>query len=250
MSAVKQLLANKHLRLIIVLGILGGIAALIIAWKLGVTPASLKSAWVDMSVFLKANPWAMFLALVFLPGLPVPMTALLLAAGAVWGANLQACLWMLLALALNMSWTYWIAAYPARGLIEKILSQTSIKIPNLPKNDHIRLILLLRLTPGLPLFIHNYILGFLRTPFWLYLSLSMLLSGAITSGILLTTGALLEGKMGMAIMGVMLIIVGAVAIKMLRAHLAKKENPNARPGITDPPAPLESSGSTDPAADI
>ena len=143
------------------------------------------------------------------------------------------------------------AAYPARGLIEKLLSQTSIKIPALPKNDHIRLILLLRLTPGLPLFIHNYILGFLRTPFWLYLSLSMLLSGAITSGILLTTGALLEGKMGMAIMGIMLIVVGAIAIKMLRAKLAKKADPNAHQGLTDPPASLASDGeSSNPAADI
>ena len=77
------------------------------------------------------------------------------------------------------------------------------------------------------------------------------LSGAITSGILLTTGALLEGKMGMAIMGIMLIVVGAIAIKMLRAKLAKKADPNAHPGLTDPPATLASDGeSSNPAADI
>ena len=158
---------------------------------------------------------------------------------------------MLLALALNLSWTYFIAAYPARNLIEKILRNTTIKIPDLPKKDHLRLILILRLTPGIPLFIHNYILGFLRTPFKLYLPLSLFLSGGMCTGILLTSGALVQGKAGAAIAGVSLIVVAIVVTKMLRARMAKKADPAAHPHLTDPPATLaEMADKPDPAADI
>ncbi|MFM7180098.1 MAG: hypothetical protein ACKO2G_01330 [Verrucomicrobiales bacterium] len=252
MEHLKKLLADKRVRIALAIGFVGFILAVIVAWKLGVTFAGLKQAWVDSREFLMAHPWAMFVALVFLPGLPIPMSALLLIAGAVWGANVKACLLMLLAMALNMSWTYWLAAGPARGFIEKVLVNTKIRIPELPKNDHIRLILILRLTPGIPLFIHNYILGFFRTPFLLYLSLSLLLAGSIACGILVTGGAILQGKAGAAITGISLIVVGVLVIRILRAKLAKKQLTDTLPGLTEPPAPLKESpeSAPDPASEI
>ena len=252
MEHLKKLLADKRVRVAIAIGFVGFIVALIVAWKLGVTLAGLKQAWVDSRDFLIAHPWAMFLALVFLPGLPIPMSALLLVAGAVWGANLKACLLMLLAMALNMSWTYWLAAGPARSFIEKVLVNTKIRIPELPKNDHIRLILILRLTPGIPLFIHNYILGFFRTPFLLYLPLSLLLAGSIACGILLTGGAILQGKVGAAITGISLIVVGVLVIRILRAKLAKKPVTDHLPGLAEPPVPLRDKPESepDPASEI
>lgn len=252
MDFIKKLLADKRVRLALVLGALGALLAILIAWKMGVTMAGIKTAWVDSKDYLVSHPWAMFLALVLLPGLPIPMSALLLVAGAVWGANLQACLLMLLAMALNMTWTYWLAAGPARGFIEKVLANTKIRIPELPKNDHVRLILILRLTPGIPLFIHNYILGFFRCPFHLYLPLSMLLAGAIACGILLTGGAILQGKAGAAITGISLIVVGVLVIRFLRAKLAKKQITDPQPGLTEPPVPLREKDelTPDPASDI
>jgi uncharacterized membrane protein YdjX (TVP38/TMEM64 family) len=252
MEHLKKLLADKRVRIAIAIGSVGFILAVIVAWKLGVTVAGLKQAWVDSRDFLIAHPWAMFLALVFLPGLPIPMSALLLIAGAVWGANVKACLLMLLAMALNMSWTYWLAAGPARGFIEKVLVNTKIRIPELPKNDHIRLILILRLTPGIPLFIHNYILGFFRTPFLLYLPLSLLLAGSIACGILVTGGAILHGKVGAAITGISLIVVGVLVIRILRARLAKKSIAEAQPNLTEPPVPLRDKPESepDPASEI
>lgn len=252
MEHLKKLLADKRVRLALALGGLGFIVMLVVAWKMGVTLAGLKQAWIDSRDFLMAHPWAMFLALVFLPGLPIPMSALLLVAGAVWGANLQACLLMLLAMAINMSWTYWLAAGPARGFIEKVLANTKIRIPELPKNDHVRLILILRLTPGIPLFIHNYILGFFRTPFLLYLPLSLLLAGSVACGILLTGGAILQGKAGAAITGISLIVVGILVIRILRARLAKKPVTDPQPGLTEPPVPLKDriEATPDPAAEI
>ena len=253
MEHLKKLLADKRVRIAIALGAVGCILAVIVAWKMGVTMAGLKQALADSEQFFKTYPWAMFLALVFLPGLPIPMSALLVIAGKVWDKNaLQACFLLLVAMALNMSWTYWVAAGPARRFIEKVLVNTKIRIPELPKNDHIRLILILRLTPGLPLFIHNYILGFFRTPFLLYLPLSLLLAGSIACGIMVTSKGLFEGKFGTAIIGISLIVVGVLVIRILRARLARKKVTEHLPGLTDPPAPLKDKPESepDPASEI
>ena len=223
MSIVQRLARDTRVRALVATATVLGVAGIVVAWKMGLDLAKLKQLWVDGEVFLKANPWSLFVAIIFLPGLPFPISALLVLAGLVWGANWWACLLALLALALNMTWTYWVAAYPARGVIEKVLANTSLRIPDLPKQDHVRLILMLRLTPGLPLFIHNYVLGFLRTPFRLYLPLSLALSGPISIGILLTGGALMEGKAGLAIAGLGIVVIAVLGTRMLRARLARKK---------------------------
>ena len=223
MSIVKRLARDTRVRALVATATVLGVAGIVVAWKMGLDLAKLKQLWVDGEVFLKANPWSLFVAIIFLPGLPFPISALLVLAGLVWGANWWARLLALLALALNMTWTYWVAAYPARGVIEKVLANTSLRIPDLPKQDHVRLILMLRLTPGLPLFIHNYVLGFLRTPFRLYLPLSLALSGPISIGILLTGGALMEGKAGLAIAGLGIVVIAVLGTRMLRARLARKK---------------------------
>jgi len=129
----------------------------------------------------------------------------------------------LLALSLNFSWTYWLAAKPARGVVEKLIAATSIKIPDLPRGDHLKLILVLRLTPGIPMFFQNYLLGFLRAPFLLYLAISILCIGITGSGIVLTGAGLSDGRLMPALTGVSLIVLGLVVTHLIRGWLAKRK---------------------------
>lgn len=196
----------------------------VVAWKMGVDLASLKEMWKTTEAYLKQHPLALFLALVILPGLPIPTSALLLTAGVVWREQpIMACLLCLLALILNLTWTYWLAARPARRLVEKMLGATGIQIPDLPRGDHLKLILVMKLTPGIPLFLQNYLLGFLQTPFYLYLPISILCNGIIATGIVLSGAGLSNGKLMPAITGVSLIILGAVLTHLVRGWLAKKK---------------------------
>ncbi|MBC8127744.1 MAG: hypothetical protein H8M99_11450, partial [Gloeobacteraceae cyanobacterium ES-bin-144] len=131
-----------------------------LAWKMGVDLAMLKAGWKAVNDYLVTHPWALFWALVVLPGLPVPVSALLFTAGVVWRENpMMAVLLSMLAISLNLTWTYWLAAGPARKLVEKMLTATTIQIPDLPRGDHLKLILVLKLTPGIPFFFQNYLLG-------------------------------------------------------------------------------------------
>ncbi len=225
METFRKLLQHRWVRIGMVLALLAVLSGAWIAWKMGVDLASLKAAWKVSEAFLIENPWAFFLALVFLPGLPVPMSLLFLTAGIVWKAHpIMACVICLIALALNQTWTYWLAAGPARKLVEKMLEKTSLRIPELPRGDHLKLILVLRLTPGIPLFFQNYLLGFLRAPFHLYLPISVLCTGVIGCGVILSSAGLADGQVKWAITGVSLIVLGIVLTHAIRSGLARRKS--------------------------
>ena len=199
-----------------------GTGAVLLAWKLGMDGALLKSGWKAMEVFLMDRPWLLFAGLVVLPGLLVPTSALLVLAGTVWRVHpVIACVACLVATAMNMTWTYWVAARPGRKLVERLLAATTIRIPELPQGNHLRMILILRLTPGLPLFLQNYLLGFFRVPFRMYLPVSMGCNGLITIGVVLSTAGVANGSLlpvisGLAIVGLGLVVVQWVKAKMLK----------------------------------
>ena len=224
MELLRKLLSDRRVR--IALGCLFGITlvAAALAWRAGYTPADLTDFWGALMGYLVEKPWVLFLALVILPGFPIPLSALLVIAGLVWGKQpVMACSLCLIALALNLTWTYWLAAGPARKLVEKLLATASIAIPDLPRGDHLKLILVLKLTPGVPMFFQNYLLGFLRAPFHLYLPVSLLCNGIVGTGIVLSSVGIGDGKMMPALTGLSLIAVGVVLTQLVRGWLTKRK---------------------------
>ena len=224
MELLRKLLRLRQVRIALVC--MTGLALLAagIAWQMGVDLAALKGWWEQLNAYLVKHPSALFWALVFLPGLPIPTSALLFTAGVVWRDRpVMACLLSLLAITLNLTWTYWLAAGPARRLVEKILKASEIKIPDLPRGDHLKLILVMKLTPGFPFFVQNYLLGFLRAPFHLYLPISILCNGVIGTGVVLSGVGLADGKLMPALTGISLIAVGVILTQMVRGWLAKRK---------------------------
>lgn len=224
MKKIRQLLLHRYTMIGLFVLLVSGLLAGWLAWKTGINLASLKEVWTVTQAYLTKNPWALFLALVILPGLPVPTSLLMLTAGVVWREQpVMACGLCMLALALNFTWTYWLAAGPARRLVEKLLTATSLKIPELPHGDHLKLILVLRLTPGIPLFLQNYLLGFLRAPFYLYLPVSLLCTGIICSGVILSGAGIADGNLKWAITGLSLIVLGGVFTHLVRGWLGRRK---------------------------
>lgn len=211
---------DRRFHRLVLLGLALAVGLTFAAMQMGWTLADVKSAWLATEAFLAANPWCLFLGLVILPGLPVPMSPLVFLAGTVWHERpLMACGICLLAFAINFCWTYWISAKPARGLVERWLKDSKVQIPTLPKGNDLKLILVLRLTPGMPLFVQNYVLGFLRVPFGLYLSVSMACTGMIACGVVLTGAGVGDGKLTPVLAGIGLLVVAAVALSVVRKKL-------------------------------
>jgi uncharacterized membrane protein YdjX (TVP38/TMEM64 family) len=224
MQTLRKTLAHRNVRIGLVLLLVAAGVCGWLAWKMGVDLASLKEAWTQLNDYLVKHPAALFIALVFLPGLPVPMSALLFTAGVVWRDDpVMAVALSMLAISINLTWTYWLAAGPARRVVEKVLASSSVKIPDLPRGDHLRLILVLKLTPGIPFFFQNYLLGFLRAPFMLYLPVSILCNGIIGTGIILSGVGVGGGNLKWAIWGISIIALGVVLTQLIRSWLARKK---------------------------
>lgn len=224
MQVLRKLLFHRRVRIALLCLVVASLVGAVVAWKMGVDLAVLKSLWEQVNAYLVEHPAALFWALVFLPGLPIPTSALLFSAGVVWRDRpVMACLLSMLAITLNLTWTYWLAAGPARRLVEKMLATSEIQIPDLPRGDHLKLILVLKLTPGFPFFLQNYLLGFLRAPFHLYLPIAFLCNGIIGTGIVLGGVGLADGKLMPALTGISLIVVGALLTHSVRGWLAKRK---------------------------
>lgn len=217
MGIFQKLWSQRRVRFgFAVAGLLALLAAAAL-WNSGIGLKDLKTAWVITERYLQDHPAALFWALVFLPGLPVPTSALFLMAGVVWRQQpAMACLLCLLALALNLTWTYALAAGPARRVMEKLLVATDFRIPELPREHHLRWILVMKLTPGIPLFFQNYLLGFLRAPFRLFLGVSILCNGVVGIGTVLGGAGLADGRLLPTVMGVFLIVLGVMLARWIR----------------------------------
>jgi uncharacterized membrane protein YdjX (TVP38/TMEM64 family) len=224
MELIRKSLANRKVRLGALLLFLVAVVCGWLVWKREFDPAVLREAWTQLNDYLTRHPGVLFLALVFLPGLPIPVSALFFTAGVVWrNEPLMAVSWSMLAITLNLAWTYWLAAGPARRLVERLLASSSIRIPDLPRGDHFRLILVLKLTPGIPFFFQNYLLGFLRAPFTLYLILSVLCNGIVGTGVILSGVGVGGGNLKWGIWGISIIALGVVLTQVVRSRVTKRK---------------------------
>jgi uncharacterized membrane protein YdjX (TVP38/TMEM64 family) len=90
------------------------------------------------------------------------------------------------------------------------------------------MILIVRLTPGLPLFLQNYLLGFFRVPFRLYLPVSLGCSGLIASGIVLSAAGVADANLTPVLTGVSLLVLGWVVVRMTRQRLGRVKTQDSK----------------------
>ena len=106
-------------------------------------------------------PGLLFAGIVLLPAFGFPASALLLLAGIVWGSNPASCAIALGAIFLNIIVTHSFAAGPGKRVISRFLGERLKPWERFSAADHAKVTWLVRLTPGIPLFVQNYLLGFL-----------------------------------------------------------------------------------------
>jgi len=206
-----------------------GICVCAAAWRAGIGPKDL-ARWWDLAVgFLRERPLWLFLALVILPGLPVPTSALLFVAGMVWREHpVAACAIHLVAMGMNLSWTYWLAAGFGHRTVERLLGVIGVAMPEIQGGSRMRLVLALKLTPGIPLFVQNYLCGVLRVPFRIYLLVSLLCNGIIGIGFVLAGVGFGDGKVVPALTGLSLVALGILATQWIRGFLANRKAAGGR----------------------
>lgn len=168
--------------------------------------------------YLKAHPWALLATVAILPGLGFPISPLLFLVGIVlvprYGMPLT-CALGILAQSACTTWTYLLSAGPLRGLLRRIVSRRR-ELPQLNDSNALRLGLILRITPGIPYALQNIVLGIVGMRLKPYLIVSIPITALWTIGFIITGGAIFEGRAGLAIAGVLLLIAMIILTKMLQ----------------------------------
>lgn len=166
----------------------------------------------------QAHPVLLFLAIALLPGMGFPASPLLIAAGIAWGGGLRACSLAISAIAINMTWTYFLTAGIGKPLLLRLFGKRLQKW-EAPQGKNLYMITgALRLTPGIPFFLQNYALGIMGIPFRPYILISLPLNAIFVIGFVVSGGAILSGSIAHALAGLGLIFAVVFSIKWLRVR--------------------------------
>lgn len=178
-----------------------------------------------LTLVRSAGPLVFFLAMALLPAVGAPQMAFTLTAGPVFAPQLGmglVVLYAVIAMTCNMALSYWLASRVLRPVLEALLQRLGYKIPQVQKGDETGLIVLLRVTPGVPFPVQNYLLGLARASFGRYLLISVAIQAPLNAAVIIFGDALLHGKGKMAFIGISLIVALMVGTQLLRKHYGKK----------------------------
>jgi uncharacterized membrane protein YdjX (TVP38/TMEM64 family) len=172
-----------------------------------------------------AGPLVFFVAMGILPAVGAPILAFILTAGPAFGPQLglggvlAACAVSHL---LSLSIGYWLARRWLRPWLQKFVARSGHKVPQVVPEDQFEVTLLLRITPGPPFFLQNFLLGLAEIPFSRYLAISWTVIMMHTTGLVVFGKALANGKGREAVLGVSLFVAALLIIHLLRRHYAKR----------------------------
>lgn len=178
-----------------------------------------------LEIIRSAGPVAFFTAMAVLPALGAPQMAFALTAGPVFGPTLglgPVIGLALFALTVNMALSYFLARRALRPLLEVLFKRLGYPLPRATPGDEFDLIVLLRVTPGVPFPVQNYLLGLAEVPFGQYLFVSFLIQGPLNAAFILFGDALLHGKGKVALIALSIILALMAATQLVRKHYGKK----------------------------
>lgn len=175
-------------------------------------------------------PGLLCLAVAVLPLIGVPVSPLLIALGITAGP-VRGTILAIMGLAINIALGYHVARGWPRKVILHWLTRRGYQLPQVKTRDEIRLILMSRLIPGLPLAGQNYLLGIAGVRFWPYFLCSVPVQGLYALGFVLLGGSLVDSavwKIGTAVGA--LICVG-LGLSWIRRYLQARNLANSTPKL-------------------
>jgi uncharacterized membrane protein YdjX (TVP38/TMEM64 family) len=172
------------------------------------------------------GPVPFFAALVVLPAFGCPVSAFTFTAGPTFipqMGTVWVCVLVSLGMTLDLALAYWLARYAARPLLLRLLEKMGYRLPKVAPGDHTGLTVLLRVTPGPPLFIQNYLLGLAEVPFKTYILISAPIMSGWALAAVLASDALVAGKGRTAFIALGLVAGLLIVVRMARKRFARRQ---------------------------
>ena len=211
---------SSRIKILIGLAILAAVAGIIVV---GIYWERILEFDVQATVDWVASfgPVPFFAAMAILPSLWAPVSPFLILAGALCDMPV-ALLGSGLALSTNMAISWLVAGKWFRPPFERLVHRFGYTVPEMTKETMVTVAALLRITPGMPFPLQNYLLGLARMPFGWYMAVSVPLNLSIAFSIVWFGDALLKGNATMILLALSVIIALSLAVRQLRARLKRK----------------------------
>lgn len=192
-----------------------------------------KELWSQLMETVRATgPLAYFSAMAILPGLGAPMLTFSLPVGSIFGPTLgmpMVVFWSLVATTVNLVLTYALARRGLRPVLNGLVKRLGYKLPEVESGDVIDLIVILRLTPGIPFLVQNYLLGLADVPPGRYLTVSCLLVLPQAMAFVLFGNALMSGQGRLVLVAIGVLAVVSAGTHLVRRHYGAKRKLAAKP---------------------
>ncbi len=173
------------------------------------------------------GPAAFFSLMAVLPGVGVPVSVFTLTAGPVFAPVLGLPLVVALSLAslgINLALTYGLARWVLRPWVEWLCAWLGFEIPEVSEADQRSLVILVRVTPGPPYVLQNYVLGVARVTFGTYFLISWAVVAFYSTAMILFGDALMNGRGRVALIAASLLVAFVVAVRFARKRLGRSKS--------------------------
>jgi uncharacterized membrane protein YdjX (TVP38/TMEM64 family) len=179
-----------------------------------------------------AGPAIFFTAMAVLPACGFPMLVFLLTAGPAFAPSLGmpwVVVLALLAMVVNFMGSYFLARQALRPLLERLMQRLGYRLPEVGAGDALDMIIILRVTPGVPYFVQNYLLGLARAPVVQYAVASSVLSLPVGGGLVVFGRELQSGRAGAMIATAGVLLALFAALHLVRRHYGAKRKGAVKP---------------------
>lgn len=172
------------------------------------------------------GPGMFFSLMTLLPAVGAPISIFTLTAGPLFTPVLGLPLVLLfsgLSIGINLAFTYALARWVFRPFAGKLCAWLGFKLPEVAVEDQRSLVILVRVTPGPPYVLQNYLLGLAGIPFTTYFTISWVVSSLYAFAFILFGDAIAQGKGRGALLAASLLIALTVGVRFVRKYLQRKK---------------------------
>ncbi len=163
----------------------------------------------------EAGPLPFFAALALLPAVGVPPTPFFILAGATFSGWVN-LFGITLALAFNVALSYAIVHSVLRGWIERLATRARLRLPTPQPHHALRYAILIKLAPGVPMFLKNYLVGMCGVSFPQYFAVCFGISAAYAAVFVYLGESLSEPRLGNILVALGLVLVLILLFWLLR----------------------------------
>lgn len=179
-----------------------------------------------MDLVRGAGPGTFFTAMALTPAVGVPATIFTLTAGPAFGPQLGIGWVIVLCMAavlINVTLTHFLTHLALRPVLEKLLTRLGYKLPQVAPENMTDLAVIVRVTPGSPFPVQNYLLGLAGVPLARNLLVVFIVQSFYLPAFVMFGDALQHGKGKMAMMAVGLLVAAVAVTHLLRKRYGAKK---------------------------